>query len=118
MSRALNTKTDSKPEVDPLEEVMGISLEEGEDQPSLEEEDSDFSAINEPPKFEELGESLRPNPPRIELKQLPPGLKYAFLHRNKDTPVIISDKLTEIESRRLISILEKYRSMLGILFKI
>ena len=52
-------------------------------------------------------------PPKIELKQLPPGLKYAFLNRNLDTPVIISDKLTENESRRLIAVLEKYRSVLG-----
>ena len=62
MSRALNTKTNSKPEVDPLEEVMGISLEEGEHQPSLEEEASDFNTVDEPPEFEELGESLWPDP--------------------------------------------------------
>ena len=68
MSRALNTKTESKPEVDPLEEVMGISLEKREDQPSLEEEASDFSAVDVSLKFEELGESLRPDPPRIEHK--------------------------------------------------
>ena len=58
MSRALNTKTESTLEVDPLEEVMGISLEEGEDQPSLEEEASHFSAVYKPPEFKELGESL------------------------------------------------------------
>ena len=68
MSRALNTKTESKPEVDPLEEVMGISLEEREDQPILEEEASDFSAVDALPEFKELGESLWPDPPRHELK--------------------------------------------------
>ena len=99
MSQALNTKTESKPEVDPLEEVMGISLEEREDQPSLEEEASDFSVVDKPPEFEELGESLWTDPLRIFLKQLPPILKYALLHGNKDTPAIISDKLTESESR-------------------
>ena len=99
MSRALNNKTEAKPKVDLLEEVMGISLEEEEDQQSLEEEASNFSAVEEPLEFEKLGESLRPNPSKIELKQLPPGLKYAFLNRNPDTPVIISDKLTENESR-------------------
>ena len=83
MSRALNTKTEAKPEVDLLEEVMGISLEEEEDQQSLEEEASNFSAVEEPLEFEKLGESLRPDPPKIELKQLPPGLKYAFLNRNR-----------------------------------
>ncbi|KAJ1255104.1 hypothetical protein BS78_K289900 [Paspalum vaginatum] len=113
MSRALNTKIESMPEVDPVEEVMGISLEEEEDQHSLEEEASDFSMVEEPLEFEELGEYLRPDPPKIELKQLSPGLKYAFLNRNPDTPVIISDKLAENESRRLLSVLEKYRSVLG-----
>ncbi|KAJ1255224.1 hypothetical protein BS78_K277300 [Paspalum vaginatum] len=99
LSRAPNTKIESKTEVDPLEEVMGISLEEEEDQHSLEEDASDFSVVEEPLEFEELGESLWPDPLKIELKQLPPGLKYAFLNRNLDTPVIISDKLTENKSR-------------------
>ena len=56
---------------------------------------------------------MRPEAPKIELKQLPPGLKYAFLHENKDTPVIISDKLIESESWKLIAVLEKYRCVLG-----
>ena len=113
IDRSLNTKTEAKPEIDPIEEVMSLSLEEM-GQHSLEEDAfSDFSTIEEPWKFEELGESLRPEAPKIELKQLPPGLKYAFLNGNKDTLVIISDKLTESESRRLLSVLEKYRSVLG-----
>ncbi|WVZ49157.1 hypothetical protein U9M48_000534 [Paspalum notatum var. saurae] len=97
-----------------MEEVMSLSLEEIGQYKSLEEEAiSDFSAEEEPLEFEELGESLRPEAPKIELKQLPPGLKYAFLHGKEDKPVIISDKLTESESRRLLSVLEKYSSVLG-----
>ena len=117
-ARALNTRTEAKPESDPLEEVMSLSLEEI-DQNSLQEEACDFSMVEEPIEFEEplefkeQGESLRPEAPRIELKQLPPGLKYAFLHGNKDRPVIISDKLAESESRKLIAVLEKYRCVLG-----
>jgi len=117
-ARALNTRTEAKPESDPLEEVMSLSLEET-DQNSLQEEACDFSMVEEPIEFEEplefkeQGESLRPEAPRIELKQLPPGLKYAFLHGNKDRPVIISDKLAESESRKLIAVLEKYRCVLG-----
>ena len=77
--RSLNAKTKAKPEIDPMEEVMSLALEEmGQD--SLEEEAvSDFSTVEEPWKFEELGESLRPEALKIELKQLPPGLKYAFM---------------------------------------
>jgi len=109
IDRSLNAKTEAKPEIDPMEEVMSLALEEmGQD--SLEEEAvSDFSTVEEPWKFEELGESLRPEAPKIELKQLPPGLKYAFLNGNEDTLVIISDKLIESEGRRLLSVLEKYR---------
>ena len=44
---------------------------------------------------------------------MPPGLKYAFLHNNRATPVIISDKLTESETRRLVAVLEKCRSVIG-----
>jgi hypothetical protein len=47
------------------------------------------------------------------LKPLPSGLKYAFLHNDRITPVIINDKVTESETRRLIAVLEKYRSIIG-----
>ena len=95
-----------------MEEVMSLSLEE-RGQISLEEEAWNFSTVEEPQEFEELGENLRPEAPKIELKQLLPGLKYAFLNKNRDTPVIISDKLSESESQRLISLLEKYKSVIG-----
>src|SRR6185503_6339885 len=53
-----------------------------------------------------------PQPPLLELKPMPSSLKYAFLHNNRATPVIISDKLTESESRRLVAVLEKFRSVI------
>ncbi|KAJ1255274.1 hypothetical protein BS78_K270100 [Paspalum vaginatum] len=113
IDRTLNAKIEAKPEIDPLQEVMSLSLEEM-GQTSLEEEAlSDFSTVEEPLEFEELGESLRPEAPKIELKQLPPGLKYAFLNGKEDTPVIINDKLIESERQRLILVLEKYRTVLG-----
>jgi len=99
INRSLNAKTEAKLEIDPMEEVMSLALEEMV-QDSLEKEAfSDFSMIEEPWKFEELGDSLRPEASKIELKQLLPGLKYAFHNGNEDTPVIISDKLTESESQ-------------------
>jgi hypothetical protein len=48
----------------------------------------------------------QPPPPMVELKPLPPGLKYVFLHGNRQTPVFISDKLTEEETKRLVVVLE------------
>ena len=47
-----------------------------------------------------------------KLKPLPPGLKYAFLQNNRTMPVIISDKLIESETRWLVAVLEKYRSVI------
>jgi hypothetical protein len=49
----------------------------------------------------------------VELKQLPPGLQYVFLNGDSETPVIITDKLSNDETRRLVATLEKYRSVIG-----
>jgi uncharacterized protein YejL (UPF0352 family) len=40
-------------------------------------------------------------------------LKYAFLHGNRETLVIISDKLSKVETQQLLTILEKHRAVLG-----
>jgi len=69
------------------------------------EEEDDTGEILELPK-EEV-----PTPPPVELKTLPEGLRYAFLHGDKNTPIIISDKLSDDETSRLIAILEKRRSV-------
>jgi hypothetical protein len=55
----------------------------------------------------------KPERPPIELKPLPPGLKYVFLHGNRKTPMIINDKLSEVETQQLITVLETHRSVLG-----
>jgi hypothetical protein len=54
-------------------------------------------------------------PPKlpIKLKPLPSRLKYAFLNNNKDSPIIISDKLSQEESLRLITVLEKHHAAFG-----
>jgi hypothetical protein len=51
---------------------------------------------------------LEPPKSPIELKPLPSGPKYAFLNDDPDSPMIISDKLSQEESLRLITILEKH----------
>ena len=91
---------------------MNISQEE-QTQPIPEEVVSHFTQKSDPIGKSKLSEEETPQPPLLELKLLPPGLKYAFLHNNRATPVIISDKLTESETRRLIAVLEKYRSVIG-----
>ena len=68
---------------------------------------------------DDLGETIDlpteevPAQPPVELKPLPIGLRYAFLNGNKNTHVIISDKLSNEETSKLIAILEKHRSVFG-----
>jgi hypothetical protein len=45
-----------------------------------------------------LDETQEPPKSPIELKPLPSGLKYTFLNNNKESPVIISDKLSEYKT--------------------
>jgi len=90
-----------------MDEVMAASLDdliksnlEEDNQFFIEEEDEEFA---EPEPLDELKEP--PKPP-IELKPLPSGLKYAFLNNDQDSLVIISDKLSQEESLRLLTVLE------------
>jgi hypothetical protein len=60
-----------------------------------------------------LDETQEPPKSPIEVKPLPSGLKYTFLNNDKESPMIISDKLSEYETIRLLTILEKHRSAFG-----
>ena len=65
------------------------------------------------PESKPLDELVEPPKPTIELKPLPSGLRYVFLKNDQDSPVIINDKISQEESLCLLTILEKYRSVLG-----
>ena len=82
-------------------------------QPNLEEEFKDCSEEESSQPPIKLDTSEIPQPSPVELKPLPPGIKYAFLHGNRETPVIISDKLSDVETQQLLIILESHRSVLG-----
>ena len=68
---------------------------------------------------DDLGESIdlpmeeAPAWPPVELKPRPASLRYAFLNGDKETPVIIRDKLTDEETAKLIAILENHRAIFG-----
>lgn len=53
------------------------------------------------------------NGPKVELKPLPDGVRYAFLGPNETYPVIVSSELTENELSMLLNELKKYRKALG-----
>ena len=105
--------TGELPAIEPLEEVLAVSVF---DSPELalerdviefikEEDDSDKTF--ELPHFE------KPSWPPLELKPLPSRLRYAFLNSYVESLVIISDKLLEEETTKLIAILEKHRPIFG-----
>jgi hypothetical protein len=84
--------------------------------------DSPESSLEKVTKFfiedtDDLGETINLpkeevlTQPLVELKPLPAGLRYAFLNGDKETPVIISDKLNNEETSKLITVLEKHRSV-------
>jgi hypothetical protein len=60
-----------------------------------------------------LDKLLEPPKPSIELKPLPSSLRYVFFNNDQDSPVIISDKLSQEKSLRLLTILEKHYSAFG-----
>jgi hypothetical protein len=47
------------------------------------------------------------------LKPLPSGLKYAFLNNDRESPVIISDKLSKDKTLWLLTVLERHCSAFG-----
>jgi hypothetical protein len=60
-----------------------------------------------------LEQEVKPETSHVELKQLPLGLQYVFLNGDHETPVMISDKLPNDETQRLVSTLEKYQLVIG-----
>ena len=91
-----NTIAEARPEQDPLEDAVNIS-QEVQTQPILEEDVSHFTQEIDPASRSKLDGEEIPQSPLPKLKPLPPGLKYAFLHDNRATPVVISDKRQRVK---------------------
>ena len=102
---------------EPIEEIMATSTFESFDsdlEGDIEEMPEEVSDVEEDSgETSELPVTEKPSQPLNELKPLPFGLRYAFLNSDVESPVIISDKLSEEETNKLIAILEKYRLVLG-----
>ena len=97
-----------KPKRDPMENVMMAYLENMAE-PALDVENfiEEEEELAEPIELDQIEE---PSEPSIELKPLPSGLRYVFLNENPKTPVIISDKLSQEETRKLVAILERHKA--------
>lgn len=57
--------------------------------------------------------SLVKKPPKMELKQQPEHLKYAYLGELETLPVIIASKLTKVEEKKLLRVLKEHKMTLG-----
>jgi hypothetical protein len=51
--------------------------------------------------------------PEVELKPLPSHLKYEYLGIDKQFPVIVSSKLSKLETEAVVQLLRKYREVIG-----
>ena len=98
------------PHLDQPNEVMSV-LPFDSPESSLEKDAKLFVEEDELGETIDLPQEEVPAQPLVELKPLPAGLHYAFLYGNKETPVTISNKLSDKEMSKLIAIL-------GILCKI
>ncbi|KAI3808214.1 hypothetical protein L1987_24162 [Smallanthus sonchifolius] len=52
-------------------------------------------------------------PPKLELKELPPNLSYAFLDEDSKLPIIISAKLGNSERDRLLEVLKRHKKAIA-----
>jgi len=112
IARAANSMADPSLKYEPIEEVKGVFLVDSPE--SLLEKDAEkFIEEDDSTGPVDLSEFKTPRRPPIELKLLPIGLCYAFHHGDTKSPIIISDKLSEEEFARLITVLEKHRTILG-----
>jgi hypothetical protein len=112
-TRAVNHATEYELEEDLLQQVMATTLEEELSPPCLNDVADYFNLGEEEAEFQDLEQEVKPETSPVELKQLPSGLQYVFLNGDRETPVIVSDKLSNDETRRLVGTLEKYRSIIG-----
>ncbi|RXI03129.1 hypothetical protein DVH24_003781 [Malus domestica] len=51
--------------------------------------------------------------PKLDLKQLPTHLRYAFLGASESLPMIIASKLTSLEEEKFLRVFREYKTTLG-----
>ncbi|GJV42171.1 retrovirus-related pol polyprotein from transposon 17.6 [Tanacetum coccineum] len=70
----------------------------------------------EPLEWKSPKNQLKPSsvePPKLELKELPEHLEYAFLQENNKLPVVISSALSTIEKSRLLEVLKNHKGVIA-----
>jgi len=64
-------------------------------------------------KMEDLKGENEVTEPKVELKMLPPHLKYVFLEGGSNKPVIISNSLSPSEEEKFINVLKVNSGVIG-----
>ncbi|GJR40607.1 hypothetical protein Tco_1216291, partial [Tanacetum coccineum] len=70
----------------------------------------------EPLEWKASENRLKPSsiePPKLELKELPKHLEYAFLQENNQLPVVISSALSATEKARLLEVLRDHKGAIA-----
>jgi hypothetical protein len=112
-ARTVNHAAENELEEDLVQQMMTTTLEEELSLSCIDDVAIYFNLAEEEAEFQYLEQEVKPETSPVELKQLPPGLQYVFLNGDHETPVIISDKLSNDETRRRVATLEKHRSVIG-----
>jgi hypothetical protein len=112
-AHAVNHAAKDEFEEDLLQQVMATTLEEELSPPCLDDVANYFSLVEEEAQFQDLEQEVKRETSPVELKQLSLGLYYVFLNGDRETPVIISNKLSNNETRRVVATLEKYQLVIG-----
>jgi hypothetical protein len=112
-TRVVNHAAEDELEHELFQQVLATTLEEELSLPCLDDVADYFSLEEEDVEFQDLEHEAKPETSPVELKQLPLGLQYVFLNGDRETPVIISDKLSNDETQRLVATLVKYQSVIG-----
>jgi hypothetical protein len=97
-TRVINHVAEDELEEDLLQQPMATTLEEELSPPCLDDIANYLSLAKEEAEFQDLEQEVKSETSPIELKELPPGLQYVFLNDDHETPVIISDKLSNDET--------------------
>ncbi|XP_057734347.1 uncharacterized protein LOC130949716 [Arachis stenosperma] len=104
--------------VDTIEQIIQGVLEEEQYEESIELEQP---APREEPPQGTMESSIMTNhtdnngeeAPKLELKTLPPSLKYAYLGDNSTYPVIINSSLSKEQEEELIQVLKQHKDAIG-----
>ncbi|GJV43394.1 hypothetical protein Tco_1427930 [Tanacetum coccineum] len=70
----------------------------------------------EPLKWKSQKNQLKPSsvkPPKLELKELPEHLEFAFLHEDNQLPVVISSALSATWKASLLEVLRNHKGAIA-----